>query len=88
MKMDNGALNNTEKGKPKYSVDNLSQCRCVYRKSHMDRHLIEHRPQQLEAGDKTEWAIPPALKIIIKLNCIYCSHLMDNRLCPLERRNR
>jgi len=36
MKMDNGTLNNTEKGKPKYSVDNLCQCHFVYHKSHMD----------------------------------------------------
>jgi hypothetical protein len=33
MEMDNGALNKTEKGKPKYSVDNLYQCLFVY---HMD----------------------------------------------------
>jgi hypothetical protein len=70
MKMDSKALNNTEKGKPKYSVGNLSQRHFVYHKSHMDWHLIEHGPQWWEASVKHEWAIPPALKIIIKLNCI------------------
>jgi hypothetical protein len=56
-------LNKTEKGKPKYSVDNLYQCLFVY---HMDWSLIEHGPQRWEAGDKTEWAIPPALKFILR----------------------
>jgi hypothetical protein len=43
--------NETDKGKPKYSGKNLSQCNFVYHKSHMDWPSIEPGPTRWEAGD-------------------------------------
>jgi hypothetical protein len=43
--------NEIDRGKPKYSEKNLSQCHFVYHKSHMDRPGIETGPPQGEAGD-------------------------------------
>jgi hypothetical protein len=42
--------NETDRGKPKYSWKNLSECHFVYRKSHMDRPGIEPGPPRWEAG--------------------------------------
>jgi hypothetical protein len=36
--------NDIDRGKPKYSERNLSQCHFVYHKSHMDRLGIEPGP--------------------------------------------
>jgi hypothetical protein len=36
--------NETDRGKPKYSEKNLSQCHFVYHKSHMDQLGIETGP--------------------------------------------
>jgi hypothetical protein len=43
--------NEIDKGKPKYSGKNLSQCHFVHNKSHMDWPGIEPGPPQWEAGD-------------------------------------
>jgi hypothetical protein len=40
--------NETDRGKPKYSEKNLSQCHSVHHKSHMDWHGIETGPPQFE----------------------------------------
>jgi hypothetical protein len=42
--------NEIDRGKPKYSGKNLSQCHFVHRKSHMDWPGIEPGPPQWEAG--------------------------------------
>jgi hypothetical protein len=46
--------NETDRGKPKYSRKNLSQCHFVRHKSHMDLPGIETVPPRWEAGD---WAM-------------------------------
>jgi hypothetical protein len=43
--------NETDRGKPKYSGKNLSQCHFVYHKSRMDWPGIEPGPPRWEAGD-------------------------------------
>jgi hypothetical protein len=43
--------NETDRGNPKYSEKNLSQCHFVDHKSHMDRPGIEPGPPQSEVGD-------------------------------------
>jgi hypothetical protein len=43
--------NKIDRGKPKYSGINLSQCHSVYHKSHMDWTGIEPGPPRWEAGD-------------------------------------
>jgi hypothetical protein len=43
--------NEIDRGKPKYSEKNLSQCHLVHHKSHMDRPGIEPGPPLGEAGD-------------------------------------
>jgi hypothetical protein len=43
--------NEIDRGKPKYSGENLSQCHFVHNKSHMDRLGIEPGPPRWEAGD-------------------------------------
>jgi hypothetical protein len=42
--------NETDRGKPKYSGKNLSQCHVVHHKCHMDRPGIEPGPPRWEAG--------------------------------------
>ena len=41
----------TDRGKLKYCEQNLSLCRFVHRKSHIDRHEMELGPSRLKAGD-------------------------------------
>jgi hypothetical protein len=43
--------NETERGKPKYSGKNLSQCHFVHHKSHTDLPRIEPWSPRWEAGD-------------------------------------
>jgi hypothetical protein len=43
--------NEIDRGKPKYSVKNLSECHLVHHKSHMDWTGIEPGPPRWEAGD-------------------------------------
>jgi hypothetical protein len=43
--------NETDKGKPKYSEKNMSQCHFVHHKSHMERPGKEPGPLRWEAGD-------------------------------------
>jgi hypothetical protein len=40
-----------DRGKPKYSGKNRSQCNFVHHKSHMDWHGIESGSPRWEAGD-------------------------------------
>jgi hypothetical protein len=40
-----------DRGKPKYSGKNLSQCHFVHHKSHVERPGIELGPPRWEAGD-------------------------------------
>jgi hypothetical protein len=44
--------NEIDRGKPKYSGKNLSQCHFVHHKSHMDRPGIEPGPPRWKASDK------------------------------------
>jgi hypothetical protein len=44
-------LNEIDRGKPKYSEKNLSQCHFDHHKSHMDRPGIEPGCLRWEAGD-------------------------------------
>jgi hypothetical protein len=43
--------NEVDRGKPKYSGKNLSQCHFIHHKSHMDWPGIEPRPPRWEAGN-------------------------------------
>ena len=43
--------NEIDRGKPKYSEKNVSQCHFVRHKFHMDRSGIEPGSTKLEAGD-------------------------------------
>jgi hypothetical protein len=43
--------NEVDRGKPKYSEQNLSQRHFVHHKSHMDLPGIEPGPSRWEAGD-------------------------------------
>jgi hypothetical protein len=43
--------NEIDRGKPKYSGKNLSQCHFVHNKSHMDWPGIESGPSLWEAGN-------------------------------------
>jgi hypothetical protein len=43
--------NKIDRGKLKYSEKNLSQCRFVHHKSHLERPGIEPGPPRLGAGD-------------------------------------
>jgi hypothetical protein len=51
MKMMKHRWNEIDRGKPKFSGENLSQCHFVYQKSHMDYPVIEPGPPRGEAGD-------------------------------------
>jgi hypothetical protein len=61
--------NETDRGKPKYSEKNLSQCHFVYHKSHIDRLRYRTRSSEVRGRRLTAWAMARP-KLDLLSNCI------------------
>jgi len=52
MNKDGALVEYSDRGKPKYSERNPSQCHSVHHMSHLDWSGIEHRPPQRETNNE------------------------------------